>query len=407
MPTNTPDSSRSIDMGHAASTGSAGEVFIAALRLGVTSFGGPIAHLGYFRHEYVVRRRWLDDHAFTEIVGLCQFLPGPASSQVGFAIGWLRAGPRGALAAWTAFTFPSVLLMLALAWASGSFHGPLADAVVHGLKIAAVAVVAQAVIGMARTMTPDLRRMAIAVLAASAMLLAAGPSLQVLVIAAGALAGIAICKPDQVMPHREIGRVPTRRLGLVAFALFALLLLALPMVAQHGRWLGLVDIFYRSGALVFGGGHVVLPLLRDGLVPQWLDPSRFLAGYGAAQALPGPLFSIAGYLGAVASPGSMAFGALAATAAIFLPGLLLVTGALAFRGPIMGNRRARRAIAGVNAAVVGMLAAALYDPLWTSAIASIGDFLVAALGLLLLVRWRTPPILMVGLCVIVSAARVI
>ena len=399
MPNDSTDSRPLNDADGTASAGSAGEVFLAALRLGVTSFGGPVAHLGYFRHDYVVRRRWLDDRSFAELVGLCQFLPGPASSQLGFAIGWVRAGPLGALAAWIAFTLPSAVLMTCFALASRDFRGPLADAAVHGLKLAAVAIVAQAVLGRARTMTPDLRRIAIAISAAAAILLIAGPATQILVIVAGAGAGIVLCDAGQPAAVRSSGRIPRGRPGVAAFAL---LLLSLPLLGTDHSWLGLAAIFYRSGALVFGGGHVVLPLLRDGLVPYWVEATQFLAGYGAAQAVPGPLFSIASYLGALASPGNAIAGALLATMAIFLPGLLLVTGALAFHGRFMGNRRVRRAMAGVNAAVVGMLAAALYDPLWTTSIGSVADMIVAALALLLVVRLRIPPILAVVFCVAAS-----
>lgn len=379
-------------------------MFTTALRLGLTSFGGPIAHLGYFRDEYVTRRGWLDDHAFSEFVGLCQFLPGPASSQVGFAIGWMRAGALGALASWLAFTLPSALLMFAFALASRTFHGPIAGAAVHGLKVAAVSIVAQALIGMARVLTPDLRRIAIAGAAAAVMLVTANPALQVIFIAAGAVAGLLFCEEGRTAVQHRVGRAPTRALGIAAFALFAALLVSLPLLARLSPWLAIGDVFYRAGALVFGGGHVVLPLLRQGLVPQWMNDATFLSGYGAAQAVPGPLFSIASYLGAAANPNSAAIGSALATGAIFLPGLLLVTGSLAFRQRIMGNRWARRAMAGVNAVVVGILAAALYDPLWTTGIAGVPDIVMAVGGLLLLLRFKTPPILVVSLCVIASVA---
>lgn len=384
--------------------GSAAEVFAAALRLGLTSFGGPVAHLGYFRSEYVVRRRWLDDRAYSELVGLCQFLPGPASSQLGYAIGWTRAGVLGALAAWIAFTLPSATLMFLFALLSRSFQGPIADAVVHGLKVAAVAVVAQAIIGMARTLTPDLRRIIIAIAAAVTMLLIAIPVMQVLLIAAGALAGMLVCEAGPAGPQDEERRAPGRLLGMAAFAAFAGLLIGLPILAHLNGWIGLANAFYRSGALVFGGGHVVLPLLREGLVPRWTDDATFLSGYGAAQAVPGPLFSIGSYLGAVAMPHAPISGAAVGIATIFLPGLLLVTGSLAFRERIMGSAIARRAIAGVNAVVVGLLAAAFYNPLWTTGIATVLDAAIAGAGLLLLLRFTAPPIVVVGLCVAVNAA---
>lgn len=383
--------------------GTAVEVFAAALRLGLTSFGGPIAHLGYFRDEYVVRRRWLDDHAFSELVGLCQFLPGPASSQVGYAIGWMRAGASGALAAWIAFTLPSALLMFAFAVVSRSFRGPAADAIVHGLKLAAVAVVAQAIIGMARTLTPDLRRVIMAVIAAALMLLIANPAMQVVLIAAGALAGMTLCQSATTISLQHGGFAPSRRVGVCALIVFAAVFIGLPILAPLNDWVALAQSFYRAGALVFGGGHVVLPLLREGLVPHWMNDTTFLSGYGAAQAMPGPLFTIGSYLGAVAMPRSPITASMLGIVAIFLPGLLLVTGSLAFRERIMGNALARRAIAGVNAVVVGLLIAAFYNPLWKSGITTWFDVFIAGLALTLLLRFRTPPVVVVGACVAANA----
>lgn len=383
---------------------SVAEVFVTALRLGLTSFGGPVAHLGYFREEYVVRRRWLDDPSYSELIGLCQFLPGPASSQLGFAIGWSRAGAIGALAAWFAFTLPSALLMFAFAHVAKTLHAPLAEAAIHGLKVAAIAVVAQAVFGMARTLTPDLPRIAIGMATAATTLIVGNPAVQVLLIAAGAVAGMFLRAPVHSVPQHHFGRSPSRLLGVAAFAVFILLLVALPVLGRINPWLGLADVFYRAGALVFGGGHVVLPLLREGLVPHWMTDGTFLPGYGAAQAMPGPLFSIASYLGGVASSKSPAVAATIATAAIFAPGLLLVIGALAFRENIMESRWARRAINGVNASVVGILAAALYDPLWVTGVSSLMDMGIAIAGFILLTRFGTPPIVVVVLCVVGSAA---
>lgn len=391
------------DVADQSGHGSALEVFAAALRLGLTSFGGPIAHLGYFREEYVVRRRWLDDHAYSELVGLCQFLPGPASSQVGYAIGWKRAGALGALAAWTAFTLPSALLMFTFAILSRSFRGPAADAVVHGLKVAAVAVVAQAIIGMARTLVPDLRRIIIAAAAATLMLLTANPAMQVVLIASGALAGTLLSQSETTASQQHDVFAPSRRAGVCALAVFAAVLIALPVLAPFNDWIALAHTFYRAGALVFGGGHVVLPLLREGLVPHWMSDSTFLTGYGAAQAVPGPLFTIGSYLGAAAMPNSPIAGGALGLVAIFLPGLLLVIGSLAFRAQIMGSALAKRAIAGVNAVVVGLLIAAFYDPLWKSGIASLFDAIIAALALILLARFRAPPIVVVGACVAANA----
>lgn len=382
--------------------GLAVEVFAAALRLGLTSFGGPTAHLGYFRDEYVVRRRWLDDHAYSELVGLCQFLPGPASSQVGYAIGWRRAGALGALAAWVAFTLPSALLMFVFAVIFRSFRGPIADGVIHGLKVAAVAVVAQAILGMGRTLTPDLRRIIIAAIAAASMLFIANPAMQVVLIAAGALAGMFLCQSVTADFQRHDGFAPSRRVGVCAIAVFAALLIGLPVLAPLNDWIALAESFYRAGALVFGGGHVVLPLLRAGLVPHWMNDATFLSGYGAAQAMPGPLFTIGSYLGAVAMPRSPIGGSALGIVAIFLPGLLLVTGSLAFRARIMGSALAKRAMAGVNAAVVGLLAAAFYNPLWVTGIVTVMDVLTTALALLLLLRFKAPPILVVAICAAVG-----
>jgi chromate transporter len=389
-----------------ARPGSAAEVFGVALRLGLTAFGGPIAHLGCFRAEYVARRGWLDDRTYSELIGLCQFLPGPASSQLGFAIGWQRAGFAGALAAWLGFTLPSALLMLGCAIAAGALGGPVADAATHGLKVAAVAVVAQAIVGMARTLTPDLRRVAIAALAAAVMLAVVTPSTQLVLIALGAVAGMAFCTAGAVPPVEDAARSPTRGAGLAALTAFAIILLALPLFTQAGGWLRLGGVFYRAGALVFGGGHVVLPLLREGLVPVWMDDAAFLSGYGAAQIVPGPLFAVAGYLGAVARPATPLAGAALATVAIFLPGLLLITGALAFRGRIAASGTARRAIAGVNAVVVGLLAAALYDPLWTTGIVGGFDIVTAGIALVALLRFRAPPLLAVALCVAANLALI-
>ncbi len=324
--------------------GSAREVLLAFTRLGVTSFGGPIAHLGYFRAEFVERRRWLDDRAFTDLVALCQFLPGPASSQTGFALGLLRAGLPGALAAWIGFTLPSAVLLVLFAYGARFIGAGL----LHGLQLVAVAVVAQAVWGMARTLCPDRPRAAIATLAAVLLLLAPGAGAQIGAIVLGALAGLAIgAEPGP--PASALVSAVGRRAGAACLALYALLLV-LPLPP-------LFAAFYRSGALVFGGGHVVLPLLRDAVVtPGFVSDSAFLAGYGAAQAVPGPLFTFAAYLGAVAAglPG-----AALALVAIFLPGMLALLGTLPFWDALRTRKRAQAAMRGINAAVVGILGAAL------------------------------------------------
>ena len=375
------------------------EVFLAFLGLGVTSFGGPIAHLGYFRAEFVERRRWLDDHAFTDLVGLCQFLPGPTSSQVGMALGTLRAGSLGALAAWVGFTTPSALLLAAFGFGMAQFGALAQSGVVHGLKVVAVAVVAQAVWGMAKTLCPDRPRAVLAVCAALLTLVLPTSIGQVVAIAASAVAGLVLLRAATPSDRSEKVFATSRRWGVVALALFVLLLAALPLVAQTcgSLFLHLVAGFYRAGALVFGGGHVVLPLLQSVVVPIGVvSNEQFLAGYGAAQAVPGPLFTFAAYLGTVMSgPVSGWRGGLVFLVAIFLPGFLLVTGTLPFWDRLRRRTRVRAAMAGVNAGVVGILASALYDPVWTSAIRSRADFGMALAAFGLLVHARVPPIYVV------------
>ncbi|WP_288987771.1 chromate efflux transporter [uncultured Sphingopyxis sp.] len=376
--------------------GSAREVFAAFLKLGVTSIGGPIAHLGYFRDELVIRRRWIDDSGFAELLALCQFLPGPASSQAGFALGLMRAGPLGGLAAWTAFTFPSAALMFGFAAMARHLEGDMATAVLHGLKLAAVAIVAQALFGMARTLVPDWSRRTIALAAAAGMLVLASPVTQIGFIALGALSGLLVCTPKVRSSIGNGGWIPTRRASFLMLTGTATILLLLPVAGRGGSLFELAGIFYRAGALVFGGGHVVLPLLHAELVPGFVDDTAFLTGYGAAQALPGPLFALSAYLGAVGSPDAPLAGGLIAIVAIFLPGLLLVAGALPFRAAIAKNARAQAAIMGVNAVVVGILAAALYDPLWTSGVKSFADALIVGVGLLIVLRFRCPPLALVA-----------
>lgn len=376
--------------------GRVGEVFLVFLKLGLTSFGGPIAHLGYFRQALVTRRRWIDEAGYADLVALCQFLPGPASSQVGFALGILRGGGLlGGLAAWTAFTLPSALLLVALAYGASALSGPVAEGLIHGLKLVAVAVVAQAVWGMARSLTPDRPRASLALGALLLTVFAPTAFSQILAIALGAVAGLVLCRSDDG-PGGGPRAVPiSRRAGGVAGALFLLLLIGLPVLAQGlgSHALAVSDAFFRSGAFVFGGGHVVLPLLRSAVVePGWVSPDAFLAGYGAAQAVPGPLFTVAAYLGAVAEPGPNGpVGAALALVAIFLPGLLLVYGTLPFWDAVRARPAARAAMRGTNAAVVGILAAALYDPVWTGAVGTPRDFALAAVAFVLLTVWRAPP----------------
>ncbi|MFO1505086.1 MAG: chromate efflux transporter [Steroidobacteraceae bacterium] len=381
---------------------SAWEVFKAFLKSGVTAFGGPIAHLGYFREEFVQRRRWLDEHAYADLVSLCQFLPGPASSQVGFSLGLMRAGLPGALAAWVGFTLPSTLLLLLFALYVESFSGPAGVALLHGLKLAAVGIVAQAVWTMARTLCPDWPRVLIATASALFLIWAQTPSAQVAVIIMGAVAGFVAHRSGTIAA--PLGHLPTlvpRRMGLSCLLLFALLLAGLPVLQwlRPGTVLALFDAFYRAGALVFGGGHVVLPLLHESFVTTgWVDEDRFLAGYGAAQAVPGPLFTFAAYLGAISSIApTPVLGAAIGIVGLFLPGMLVLAGVLPFWEALRRLPRARGVMAGVNAAVVGLLAAALWTPVWTGTVRGIADGLLAVGGFGLLVGLRAPPLIVVAL----------
>lgn len=378
-----------------AASGSAGEVFRVFLKLGLTSFGGPIAHLGYFRDELVVRRKWVDETGYADLVALCQFLPGPASSQVGYALGLLRGGPLGGLAAWCAFTLPSAFLLVLFALSAGAFGGPVGTGLIHGLKIVAVAVVAQAVWGMARTLTPDKERAGIALAAVLIVVFFAGSVGQVAAIVVGGLAGLWLCRNAATTTPAHLAFPVSRPVGFVCLALFFALLALLPVASSvsgaHG--VALFDAFYRSGALVFGGGHVVLPLLEAATVRSgWISPDGFLAGYGAAQAVPGPLFTFAAYLGAAMGPEPHGItGAVICLVAIFLPGLLLLTGTLPFWNLFRTRPMAQAAMRGTNAAVVGILAAALYSPVWTSAILNPRDFAAASVGFVLLTMWKAPP----------------
>ena len=380
--------------------GSPLEVLRVFFKLGVSSFGGPIAHLGYFREEFVVRRRWLDEQAFVDLVALCQFLPGPASSQVGFSIGLMRAGYGGALAAWTGFTLPSAIVLVLFAYGAGALSGPLGTGLLHGLKLVAVAIVAQAVWGMSRTLCPDRERASIAVLAALIILFSSSSIAQIASILLGGLAGLWLCRgaPPAMSDHLAVP--VSRTAGLMALTAFFILLVGLPILQSVGLWQGLAvfDAFYRSGALVFGGGHVVLPLLREAFVtPGWVSDDAFLAGYGAAQAVPGPLFTFAAYLGAVlnAYPNGIA-GAALGLFGIFLPGVLILLGTLPFWDSFRNRAGAQAMMRGVNAAVVGLLGAALYNPVWTTSVKSPRDFGIAIVGFVLLTVWRAPPLFVVG-----------
>ncbi|UPK35118.1 chromate efflux transporter [Bradyrhizobium sp. 186] len=385
-----------------ASEGRLSEVFTAFLKLGLTSFGGPIAHLGYFRDELVVRRKWLDETAYADLVALCQFLPGPASSQVGFSLGILRGnGILGGLAAWVAFTTPSALILFAFAMGAAALTGPVAEGFLHGLKLVAVAVVAQAIWGMARSLTPDRSRTGIALAAVAIVMLFAGSFGQIAAIGLGACLGLWLCRGDVAPVSGHLNFPVSRRAGIITLFLFAALLLIPPFVvtATGSQALALFDAFYRSGALVFGGGHVVLPLLQAQVVtPGWVSNEAFLAGYGLAQAVPGPLFTFAAYLGAVMGPPPNGpAGAAIALVALLLPGMLLVYGMLPFWDAMRTRPAAQAAMRGTNAAVVGILGAALYNPVWTSAVLTPRDFALALTGFLLLTVWKLPPWIVVVL----------
>lgn len=374
-------------------------VLLIFLRLGLTSFGGPVAHLGYFREEFVKRRRWLSEQAYADLVALCQFLPGPASSQVSLALGFMQAGYRGALAAWAGFTLPSAIALILLAICMSTWHETIPAGALHGLKIVAVAVVAQAVWGMARSLCTDTQRVTIMAIAACLILLYPSAPMQVAVIALAGLTGLLCCQSAPSIVDDELTLLMSRRNGAFLLLAFAVLLLVLPLLARAwpGQPLTMIDAFFRAGSLVFGGGHVVLPLLRAEVVPTgWLDDEIFLAGYGAAQAVPGPLFTFAAFLGAAMQPtGGAWIGGLTALVAIFLPSFLLVIGALPYWQSLRRHARTQAALIGINAAVVGILLAALYNPVWTSAIRQSADFALALLALIALLFWKWPPWLVV------------
>jgi chromate transporter len=376
---------------------SALEVFATFLKLGLTSFGGPVAHIGYFREEIVVRRGWLDDAAFTDLVALCQFLPGPASSQVAFSLGLIRARYWGALAAWAGFMLPSAVLMTAFAYGVAEFAGPIGSGVVRGLKLVAVAIVAQAVWGMAATLCSDRPRASIACVAAVILLFSNTSIAQIGVILLGGVAGFWLCRTSAPMAERPLAIPVSRRAGILILAVFFGLLALLPALGTRFQTIELFDAFYRSGALVFGGGHVVLPLLSKAFVtPGWVSQDSFLAGYGAAQAVPGPLFTFAAYLGAVGKPSPHGIaGAVLGIVGIFLPGILILLGTLPFWDTVRQRVGSQAVMRGVNAAVVGLLGAALYSLLWVNSIRSSGDFALALAGFVLLTAWRTPPLLVV------------
>jgi chromate transporter len=382
-----------------AETGSALEVLQVFLKLGLSSFGGPIAHIGYFRDEFVTRRRWLDEQAYADLVALCQFLPGPASSQVGFSIGLMRAGYVGGLAAWTGFTLPSAIVLLLFAYGVGSLGGPIGSGLLHGLKLVAVAIVAQAVWGMARSLAPDRERASIAAVAALIILFSTSSVAQIAAILLGAIAGLILCRDAPPAAGGHIAMPVSRGAGMFALSAFAILLAAVLLLVGHlsSQGFDLFAAFYRSGALVFGGGHVVLPLLREAFVaPGWISDDTFLAGYGAAQAVPGPLFTFSAYLGALVTPQPHGLaGAALGLFGIFLPGILILIGTLPFWDAFRTRAGAQAAMRGVNAAVVGLLGAALYDPVWTTSVKTSRDLAVVLIGFVLLMAWRAPPLIVV------------
>lgn len=374
-------------------------VFLIFLRLGLTSFGGPVAHLGYFRDELVTRRKWLSERSYADLVALCQFLPGPASSQVGIALGFSRSGYAGALAAWSGFTLPSALALILFALGMASHGDVIPVGALHGLKVVAVAVVAQAVWGMARHLCPDTPRLTLMAAATCFVLLVPSAWGQLGVIAIAAVIGLLGFKPAQQAPHEPLPMLMRRRVGLCWLALFLALLAGLPVLAAMApnQALSMVDAFYRAGSLVFGGGHVVLPLLQAEVVPPgWVGNDAFLAGYGAAQAVPGPLFTFAAFLGASMKQSPTGWlGGVIGLLAIFAPSFFLVLGALPFWEHLRRSARTQAALSGINAAVVGLLLAALYHPVWTSAIHAPQDFGLALVALVALMFWKLPPWLVV------------
>jgi chromate transporter len=397
--TTVPD--KSATTGAASSRQSVLTIFLVFLRLGLTSFGGPVAHLGYFRDEFVNRRKWMDDRTYADLVALCQFTPGAASSKVGIGIGLSLGGLPGALAAWLAFTAPSAIVLVLFGYGVTAYGEYLDTGVLHGLKIVAVAVVALAVRGMAKNLCPDAPRASMAVCAALVFTLWPTSYGQIGAIAVGALIGLLYLEDDRDGRHMPMHIPASRAMGVAALVLFFALLIGLPLLAAtySSHALALFDSFYRTGALVFGGGHVVLPLIQSEVVPPgWVGNDAFLAGYGAAQAVPGPLFTFSAYLGTVSGPAPNGWsGALICLVAIFLPSFLLTVGVLPFWDDLRRVKQVRSALIGVNAVVVGLLVAALYNPVFTSAIKEPKDFALALVAFTLLAFWKWPPWLVVVL----------
>ena len=387
---------------------SAAVILLIFLRLGVTSFGGPIAHIGYFRHEFVETRKWLDERSYADLVALCNFLPGPASSQTGIAIGILRAGLLGGFCAWLGFTLPSALALVAFGYGLHALDIAADAGWLHGLKVVAVAVIAQAVWGMGKSLCPDRFRASLAIAAAILVFAWPTPGGQIVAILAGGLIGWRFLAPVEVEAAPEMRLGVSRRIALASWIAFFGLLVLLPVLREltHDHVVALIDSFYRTGALVFGGGHVVLPLIRSEVVPPgWVSDDLFLAGYGAAQAVPGPLFTFSAYLGAVMAPPPNGYvGAIICLVAIFLPAFLIVVGALPYWEALRRRTAVQSALRGVNAAVVGILLAALYDPVWTSTIHSTRDMALALGAFALLMFWKLPPLYVVLLSALGGAA---
>lgn len=381
------------------------EVFLTALRLGLTSFGGPIAHLSYFHDEYVKKKKWISEHAYADLVALCQFLPGPASSQVGMAIGLSRAGILGAILAWIGFTLPSAVVLILFGLGLTHIDTGAHQFWLHGLKVVAVAVVAQAVLGMGKKLCPDKERVTIAIVSSVLVLVTSSAIIQILVLVLAGIIGMFFLKADMELPHEPLhqGR---KSVGAIFIAIFLGLLILLPILRGtfSAQWLKFFDSFYRAGSLVFGGGHVVLPLLQAEVVPTgWVSNDLFMAGYGLANAIPGPLFAFSAYLGAVSTPIPNGWiGGLICLLAAFLPSFLLIVGALPFWERLRSIPKVRHSMLGLNAAVVGILLAALYKPVWTSAIFSSKDFALMAVGFTLLEFWKLPSWMVVLMTVAAS-----
>lgn len=376
------------------------EILKASTKLGLTSFGGPTAHLGYFRDEYVAKRKWLDDKAYADLVALCQFLPGPASSQVGISVGMLRGGIFGGFLSWFGFTMPSVILLVLFAMLVS--NAAFDTGWLQGLKIVAVAVVAHALMGMSKSLTPDLTRIIIAFGAAAAILLVPTAWAQIAIILVAGIIGYALYRKEKAPEAVKLALTFGRKTGIAAWAIFAALLIGLPLLRPliDSALYTIFDVFYRVGSIVFGGGHVVLPMLEQEVVPGWMSADLFISGYGAAQAVPGPLFTLSGYLGQLMSGG---MGAVIAVIAMFLPSFLLVIGTLPFWSAIRTKSGVQAALKGVNAAVVGILLAALYDPVFTSAIRGPVDFVIALAAFLMLVYLKLAPWIVVLVTAVLGA----